>query len=222
MNIRSQISPKMPAVNTNISLFDLTNQLSADVLDSNEFGFFSSISNSSGSGRSEKSPTSSGTDSSKAWAKSEDTTGDSGVDRKLFDARALFKVFLSRVAMHLDRKSLRILHNCIDSVLDEEEWDPDDKIPTENSFRTLIRMLLLLKVAHWPGLGVSNSGTVVASWANGPNRLTIDCLENDWVRFVIAAPSGDRTERTASECHIQRLTTLLAPHSPQKWFANGG
>ncbi|MBB4276599.1 hypothetical protein [Rhizobium mongolense] len=140
---------------------------------------------------------------------------------ELSNARATFKLLVSQVSMHLGIAWLHKLFSQIDSLLDLEEWDPRDPPPKAETARTFIRMLLVLKVARKPGLGISNSGNLIAAWTTGPNRLTVECFPNDRVRWVLTRHQNSEVERAAGEGKIDRLKSFIAPYDPSVWFEYG-
>ncbi|MCY0149851.1 hypothetical protein OEG84_19640 [Hoeflea sp. G2-23] len=151
-------------------------------------------------------------------AESQDSGG-SDIASQLFDARSKFKIFVSQVSMHLKRDWIDNLFMQIDSILDSDEWDTRDPAPTFGSAKTLIRMLLTLRAERRPGLGASNRKTLLAAWTTGPNRLTVECLEGDRVRWVLARTLADgSTERAAGEGGIERLANVLTPYNPEIWL----
>lgn len=146
------------------------------------------------------------------------TNAGSKLEADLRDSRSSFKVLVSRVSMHLGIAWLQKLFAQIDSLLDVEEWDTSDPVPNAETARTFIRLLLAMKVSRKPGLGVSNSGNLVAAWTSGSNRLTVECLPHDRVRWVLARVIKGETERAAGEGKIDRLRGILAPYDPAVWF----
>ncbi len=143
---------------------------------------------------------------------------DVGLEEKLYNSRAAFKIYASGVSMHLGREWLEKLFKQIDSTLDVEEWDPRDPPPQIKTAKTFIRMLLILKVSRKPGMGVSNAGNFVAAWSADENRLTVECFADDRVRWVLSRKDGDNVERAAGEGKIDRLKDFLAPYRPEIWF----
>ncbi len=141
-----------------------------------------------------------------------------GLEEKLYESRAAFKVYASQVSMHLGRDWLAKLFAQIDSTLDVEEWDPRDPPPQLTTAQTFIRMLLILKVNRKPGMGVSNAGNFVAAWTDGNDRLTVECFADDRVRWVLSRKIGAEVERAAGEGKIDRLKDFLAPYKPDIWF----
>nr|WP_299503202.1 hypothetical protein [uncultured Rhizobium sp.] len=145
-------------------------------------------------------------------------SGEADLEIALKGSRTSFKVLVSRVSMHLGVSWLEKLFAQIDSLLDVDEWDASDPVPNTETARTFIRLLLAMKVSRRPGLGVSNSGNIVAAWTAGPNRLTVECLPNDRVRWVLARVTDGETERAAGDGKIERLREILGPYTPAVWF----
>ena len=143
-----------------------------------------------------------------------------GLEEKLFDALAQYKVATSKVSMHLHDRWRTRLFAQLDSMLDVEEWDELDVPPSKESFDTFLRMMLLLEPDKRPGLGSSGSGEIVAHWTTGPNRLTIECLPGDNLKWVLTRILNDKVERAAGNNGIERLKAILAAYEPDVWFQN--
>lgn len=141
------------------------------------------------------------------------------LEERLFDATASVKILTAQVAMHLDREWRDKLFAQLDSLHDLEEWDPDDEPIQTGSFATFLKAIVQIKPQRRPGLGLSHSGYLVASWTVGKSRLTIEFLQNDRVRWVLAKYMGDDVERFAGQTSVSRLIDGLAPYSPDNWFS---
>ena len=140
------------------------------------------------------------------------------LNERLFDVRAKFKILISQVAMHLTDEWRARLFSQLDSLLDAEQWEDDDLPPKLASFQTFLRMLLLLQSPARPGLGASHSGNIIAAWTRGDDRLTIECLERDQVRWSLTTTiDGDRV-RAAGVDMSARLPIVLAAYEPNTWF----
>lgn len=148
--------------------------------------------------------------------------GPKDLSERLFDSAAALKIATAAVAMHLDRVLRDRLFAQLDRLLGLEDWDEADELPSERSFRTFLRMLLYIKPERRPGLGLSSAGNIIASWTVGSARLTIECLPNDVLRWVLVREQEGERESAAGETVIPRLPAVLAPYSPEVWFANGG
>ena len=102
--------------------------------------------------------------------------------------------------------------------MDIENWEEDDAPVARESFNTLLRMLTLIKPVRRPGLGSTSSGHIIAAWTNQTNRLTIECLPSDRVRWVLSHVIDGICESAAGEVQLIRLQAVLAPYSPNLWF----
>jgi hypothetical protein len=103
-------------------------------------------------------------------------------------------------------------------LLAAEDWDVSDQPPSVESFSTFLRMLIFLKPLRRPGLGASSDRTVVASWTTGNDRLTMECLPDDGIRWHLSVLIDDNRERAAGLTPVQRLANVLAPYQPDRWF----
>ncbi len=143
------------------------------------------------------------------------------IEERLYDARALCKTKTAAVAMHLDFEWRSLFFSQLDSLMDFENWEKEDLPITEASFTTLLRMLLLIRPARRPGLGSTSYGNIIAAWTVEKDRLTIECLPRDEVRWVLSRYlDGDR-ESAAGQVALSRLLAVLAPYNPERWFADG-
>jgi hypothetical protein len=137
---------------------------------------------------------------------------------KLYDALAAFKIKTSVVAMHLDDAWRSRLFEQLDNLLAVDEWDENDEPPELASFATFLRMLLSLRPSRRPGLGATSDGHLIASWTIDRDRLTIECLPKDTVRWWLSVAVGDDKESAAGATGLNRLKQVLAPYNPDRWF----
>jgi hypothetical protein len=142
------------------------------------------------------------------------------LNEQLFDTLAKFKIRTSQVAMHLDRDWRSKLFGQLDSILDAQDWEPLDRPPSIESFSTFLRMLIFLKPARRPGLGATIKGELIATWTVGDDRLTIECLPHDLVRWTISVCINEDRERAAAITPVSRLPAVLGPYGPERWFAD--
>lgn len=143
------------------------------------------------------------------------------LDEELYDALATFKMRTALVAMHLEREWRSRLFRQLDSLLALEDWHASDPPPSLDSYSTFLRMLTLLKPQRRPGLGATSDGNLVAAWTVGDDRLTIECLPKDLVRWHLSVTIEGERERAAAETPLQRLKQVLAPYDPNRWFNYG-
>ena len=140
---------------------------------------------------------------------------------QLFDALAQVKILTSQVAMHIDTEWRNKLFRQLDSLHDIEEWEAGDEPIRRESFSTFLRTILSLDPKRRPGLGLSQSGHLVAAWVKNDDRLTIEFLPGDRVRWVLSQRiEGDLPERFAGETRVDLLASRLASHNPDYWFSN--
>jgi len=140
------------------------------------------------------------------------------LDEKLFASLGSFKIFTAQIAMHLDTEWREKLFRQLDSLLDAQEWDQRDLPPTLASFATFLRLMLLIKPEERPGFGASSDGKFIAAWTVGDDRLTLECLPGDLVRFSIVVTNDGERERVAGVVSITRLTEVIAPYGPDRWL----
>jgi hypothetical protein len=143
------------------------------------------------------------------------------LEERLYDGLASFKIRTSLVAMHLDREWRSRLFAQLDGLLAAEDWQLDDLPPSLDSFSTFLRLLVFIRPARRPGLGATADGKIIASWTEGDDRLTVECLSKDIVRWNLAVTIAGERERAAAETPVARLKEVLHPYCPERWFLNG-
>lgn len=143
------------------------------------------------------------------------------LEHKLYETLAAFKIHTAQIAMHISSRLRSKLFQQLDSLLGLEDWLHEDEPPSLASFSTFLRMMLSLKPLHQPGLGATDDGHLVAMWTTGADRLTIECLANDRIRWVLSRRREGETESAAGSTDLSRLAEVLAPYNPTGWFGNG-
>ena len=136
----------------------------------------------------------------------------------LFDVRSALKVKTAEVAMHLDASWRELLFRQLDNLHEVEEWDDRDHLTEMASFVTFLRMILHIHPEKKPGIGLTDAGHLVAAWAHENNRLTIECLPSDQVRWALVRWIEDERESAAGSTSLQRLVSALAPYDMAGWF----
>lgn len=145
---------------------------------------------------------------------------DKPLPERLYDALARTKLLTAQVAMHLDVEWRRRIFEQLDDLLDAEDWHEDDVPIKASSFETFLRMIIFSSPSRRPGFGLSNRGYLIAAWTTGSDRLTIEFLPHDSVRWVLSCEVSGKTERAAGETDVRRLMEVLAPYTPLRWFAH--
>ena len=140
------------------------------------------------------------------------------LQERLFDALAEVKILTSQVAMHLDGTWRNQLFRQLNSLHDPSEWEQGDQPIQKSSFAGFIKAMLSINPARRPGLGLSHTGHLIAAWTTGQDRLTIEFLPNDRVRWVLSRYRDDEPERFAGDTGVARLAEGLATYHPEHWF----
>jgi hypothetical protein len=143
------------------------------------------------------------------------------IEGQLAEKRAAFKRVAASVGMHLDPDWRNRLFAKLDSLIDPEEWDCDFALPSEQSFSTFLRMIIYLHPTKRPGLGLSAKGHFLASWSKLDDRIVIECLANDDVRWVLSRTVGDVRESGAGKTKIYRIPNVIHPYEPDHLFRDG-
>lgn len=141
------------------------------------------------------------------------------LEERLFDATASVKILTAQVAMHLEREWRDRLFSQLDSLHDPAEWEPDDQPIQQASFATFLKAIVQIKPQRRPGLGLSHGGHLIAAWTTGRDRLTIEFLPNNRVRWVITRYRDNESEHFAGQTAVSHLTEGLAPYKPERWFS---
>lgn len=137
---------------------------------------------------------------------------------KVFDQLVALKVSTSSLAMHLDGAWRRGLFGQLDHLLDPEDWDFSDTLPTTESFKTFLRLMISLGHVRRPSLGSTATGDIIAAWIVGKDRLTLECLPEDHVRWIISTTLSGEATSAAGRTKIHLLEPLLEPYNPRTWF----
>jgi hypothetical protein len=152
----------------------------------------------------------------------QDTTATKpGIAEQLTAKLASFKRLTATVAMHLDPSWRAILFSALDRLLDPDDWDPEFRLPTEQSFSTFLRMIIYLHPTKRPGLGLSPNGHFLAAWSRANDRIIIECIGNDEVRWVLSRTLDGERESGAGKVLLHRVPDVTAAYDPEVLFQNG-
>lgn len=147
------------------------------------------------------------------------STAASSVAESLFDATSAVKILTAQVAMHLDREWRTKLFRQLDSLHDLSEWEPGDSPIQQSSFATFLKAICHIRPSRRPGLGLTSAGHLIATWTTSKDdRLTVEFLPNDRVRWVLALSHDTEIERFAGQTSVARLHAGLLPYGPERWF----
>lgn len=140
---------------------------------------------------------------------------------KLLAKQASFKRITATIAMHLDGGWRASLFSTLERMLDPDDWDAEFELPSEQSFSTFLRMMIYLHPTKRPGLGLSPSGHFLAAWSKGRDRIVIECIGDDEVRWVLSRTVGDERESGAGRVLLHRVPDVIAPYEPEHLFQDG-
>ena len=121
--------------------------------------------------------------------------------------------------MHLDGEWRVKLFHQLDLLHDPAEWDDGDLPVQQASFATFLKAMLILNPERRPGLGLSHAGNLIAAWTTGKDRLTIEFMLHDRLRWVLSFHYDDGPVRYAGDAPVTRLVEGLAKHNPEHWFS---
>jgi hypothetical protein len=132
-----------------------------------------------------------------------------------------FKRMSAMVAMYLHGDYRTALFAAIDRLVDSDDWDTDAALPSEQSFSTFLRMIIYLHPTRRPGLGLSPSGLFLAAWRSGQDRIVVECLADDEVRWVLSRTIDGERESAAGKVQIHRIPDVTEPYNPEPLFNDG-
>jgi hypothetical protein len=146
------------------------------------------------------------------------------LESRVFKALEDAKILTSRVAMHLERQFRDRLFRQLDSLHETDQWEQGDEPLDQSSFQTFLKAILTIRPERGPGLGLSQTGNLIAAWTTGRDRLTIEFLPNDRVNWVLAryTEPDEEPARFAGQTSVSELVEGLAPHRPEHWFSHAG
>ena len=139
-------------------------------------------------------------------------------DERIFDQLVALKLTSADFTRHLDETWRAGLFSRLDHLLDANEWDFSDEMPSVASFKTFLRAVVHNKVKRPPSLGCTRDGRIIASWRCGEDRLVLECMPGDQVRWVATRHiEGDRVS-AAGTSPTKFIHNALKPYSPEVWF----
>lgn len=137
---------------------------------------------------------------------------------EMFERRVALKMLTSSLAMHLEAQWRTGLFCELDDLLEEDGWVSGDRLPEIASFKTFLRLVIHLGHVRRPGLGSTHEGNIVAAWTTGRDRLTVECLAEDQLRWVLSKNINGEHVSVAGRCSVSFIPEALSPYSPEGWF----
>jgi hypothetical protein len=153
--------------------------------------------------------------------KTADTEPSGTIENQLRAKLAAMKQVLMPVSMYFDASWRRQLLEKLEQFHDPDDWDSDRQFPSESSFATFLRTLIYLHPTKRPGLGLSAQGHFLASWRRDSDRIVIEFLPNDELKWVLSQTVDGERESGAGKNQIHRLPDLIAGYEPDRFFTDG-
>jgi hypothetical protein len=153
--------------------------------------------------------------------KTTDTRPSGTIENQLRAKLATMKQILTAVSMYFDPAWRTELIGKLERFHEAEDWEGDREFPSERSFATFLRAIIYLRPTKRPGVGLSAQGHFLASWRRGSDRIVIEFLPNDELKWVLSQTiEGDR-ESGAGINQIHRLPDVIAGYEPDRFFTDG-
>lgn len=124
------------------------------------------------------------------------------VEKCLALKRSSLKSLFRGYAMYFDAGFCAQMLKQIDVLLDYDEWMDGDKLPSENSFRALLRGIVHLKPQKRPALGLTSGGNMLAMWSNETSKVSLEFIPGDLITWTatrrVSGPADQMASRTAT------------------------
>ena len=129
---------------------------------------------------------------------------------------------ISDISMHLPKGFAAGLNRQFANLMDDDAWEDDDELISPEALTAFIRTLLSSQTNRRPGIGTNGRGSITASWTEGKNRLTVECLPTGDISIVLARKGSDgEIERAAfGPIRPKRIREVISPFNPEIWFGN--
>ncbi len=152
---------------------------------------------------------------------SSDVNRSAPLAEQLRNRNSELKRMIAIVAMHLDDAWRNMLLSSLDRLLDSDDWDDGFDVPDLQSFSTLLRAIVYLHPTKRPGVGLSQRGTFLSAWRQESDRLVLEYLPEDEIRWVINRTIDGEKESGAGTSQIHRIPEVIAPYHPEPLFNDG-
>lgn len=137
---------------------------------------------------------------------------------QLFDATAGAKIWTSQVAMRLNRAVRDRLFRQLDNLHNDDDWLEGDVPVSLDSFKSLVRGILMDVIGGKPGLSLTPQGNLIALWTDGGDKLAIEFQPGDTVRYLWSQRIEDDFERASGTTSLRRLPVVLSPLNAERLF----
>jgi hypothetical protein len=128
---------------------------------------------------------------------------------RLFNIVAALKMAVAEVSMHLEPAWRAKLFRQIDMLHEPDDWDDEDKLADQDSFKTFLHMILQYGYMHGISLGIDNDGRILAGWEDGSSSLSFAFLPKDMVRWSVVHRQDEEIESASGIYSLDRLPAVL-------------
>lgn len=130
------------------------------------------------------------------------------VDDRLQEEIAKFKRIASRFSMHLNDDLRHRLIAQFTMLLDPDEWDDEEPLPSEASENSLFRALAFMKPRMRPALGLAGAN-IIGMWSDDTSSITLEFQPADRVRWFIRIKLDDQVDTAAGTTTVTSLPNIL-------------
>lgn len=121
---------------------------------------------------------------------------------------AQFKRLTSKFSMHLDDEVRRRLVAQFAMLLDADDWDEAEPLPSMSSQLTLLRAVTFLRPRVRPSLGLAGPN-LLAMWGDKSTALTLEFQAEDRVRWFMRIEGADQVDTAAGTASVLSLPNIL-------------
>ena len=127
---------------------------------------------------------------------------------------------ISSISMHLPKGFAKGLNRQFANMMDDDAWESDDELIGRTAINSFLQTLLSTHTKRRPGIGTNGRGSITATWTEGDNRLTIECLASGKISLVLSRKqvTGEIERAAFGPTRPDRICDLLAPFDPEIWF----
>lgn len=127
---------------------------------------------------------------------------------------------ISKISMHLPHGFATGLNRQFANLMDSDAWEDDDELVSPGALTAFLNTLFYAKTLRRPGIGTNGRGSITASWTEGGNRLTIECLPSGLASLVLSrcGKNGEVERAAFAPMRPARIREVLVPFDPEVWF----
>jgi hypothetical protein len=138
-----------------------------------------------------------------------ETRSYSSNDEMLFDARAVLKVAVSQISMHLSAEWRASVFKQIDFLHNLEDWEESSDLVIPESFRTFLRFVVFAEPRRIPALAIAPGGNPVATWLLGDKRVYVEFLPRDIANAILTKNTDRGPEALSWRGPITNLKSII-------------